>query len=265
MIKEKYLEHNADSWNKRLESHLKSDFYNLEEFKKGWCSLNPIDLELLGNLSGKKVLHLQCHFGQDTLSMTRYGAECTGIDLAEKAIEKALSLSEELALPARFIHGNVLDTIDLVGNEKFDVVFASYGTIIWLPELRPWAKSISHVLKPGGKLVFIDFHPFLWTLDEKFKSVKYGYSNKSPIVETETGTYADPEAKFQTTNVTWNHTVAELWNALKDAGLAITHLEELDYSPYPCFPNLRKEGERMYRFKHFKEPFPMVLALKAKK
>ena len=265
MSKHNYLKHNADSWNKRLASHLSSDFYNLEKFKKGWCSLNPIDLEFLGKLKEKKVLHLQCHFGQDTLSMARYGADCVGIDLAEKAIEKARSLSEELNIPARFIQGNVLDTAELVQEEKFDVVFTSYGTIIWLPDLKPWASAISKVLKPNGRLVFIDFHPFLWTLDDEFKSIKYGYSNQEAIIEIEKGTYADPEADFETNNVTWNHTVSEIWNSLNDVDLQISRFDEFDYVPYPCFPNLRKDSERVYRFEHFKAPFPMLLALEARK
>ncbi|HKK38655.1 MAG TPA: class I SAM-dependent methyltransferase, partial [Cryomorphaceae bacterium] len=153
-----YQQINRQSWNDRVDSHLKSEFYDVEGFLKGQASLKEIELPLLGDVNGKSILHLQCHFGQDTLSLQRMGANCVGVDLSDKAIEAAQNLNEELGLNARFVACDVYEAPKHI-DEKFDVVFTSYGTIGWLPDLDRWAEVIAHFLKPGGKLVFVEFHP----------------------------------------------------------------------------------------------------------
>src|SRR5690606_19279998 len=128
---------------------------------EGKNTLPEIDIELLGNIKGRSVLHLQCHFGQDSLSMARMGAKVTGIDLSDKAIEEAQKINAVLNLNAKFICCNVYDTLDHINNQ-FDIVYTSYGVIGWLPDLDKWATIISKSLKPGGKLIFVEFHPVVW-------------------------------------------------------------------------------------------------------
>ena len=146
-----YIAINKKLWDEKTEHHFQSDFYDVGSFLKGKDSLNTIELELLGELKGKKILHLQCHFGQDTISLARHGAEATGVDLSDKAIEKARELNDKLGTGARFIQSDVYQLHEVL-NEQFDIVFTSYGVIGWLPDMTKWAEVIHRFLKPGGKL-----------------------------------------------------------------------------------------------------------------
>ena len=154
-----YIEINRESWNHRTEVHLKSEFYDLEGFIKGKSSLNPIELNLLGDIAGKRILHLQCHFGQDTISLSRLGAEVTGVDFSDKAIESAKKIADQTGSSAKFICCDIYDLPDHL-DEKFDIVFTSYGTIGWLPDLDKWAKIVSNYLKPNGTFVFVEFQKY---------------------------------------------------------------------------------------------------------
>src|SRR5437868_117554 len=137
-----YLNINRESWNKRTEVHVGSEFYDLEGFLNGNTSLNSIELGLLGNIKGKSILHLQCHFGQDTISLARLGADVTGVDLSDRSIEKAVEIAAQTNSGATFICCDIYDLPRHL-DKKFDIVFTSYGTIIWLPDLDKWAKLIS--------------------------------------------------------------------------------------------------------------------------
>ena len=156
-----YLEINRKSWNNRVDVHLKSDFYDVEGFLKGESSLNDIELGLLGDIKGKSILHLQCHFGQDTISLGRLGANVTGVDLSDKAIDHAKILAGKANVNATFICCDIYD-LPAHLNEQFDIIFTSYGVIGWLPDMNKWAQIISNYLKPNGKFVFVEFHPIVW-------------------------------------------------------------------------------------------------------
>ncbi len=136
---ENYLETNRKSWNAKVEPHLKSDFYFVDEFLKGRTSLNSIELELLGEIAGKSILHLQCHFGQDSISLSRLGAQVTGIDLSDTAIEAAKNLAQKAETSTEFICTDLYNLPNVL-DRKFDMVFTSYGTIGWLPDLKKWAE-----------------------------------------------------------------------------------------------------------------------------
>ena len=142
-----YININKRLWNEKTDIHYKSDFYDVNAFINGKDSLNPIETELLGNIEGKKILHLQCHFGQDTISLARHGASATGVDFLERAIEKARQLNEQLGTNARFIQSDVYKLPEIL-DEKYDIVYTSYGVISWLPDMKKWAKVIEHFLKP---------------------------------------------------------------------------------------------------------------------
>lgn len=257
-----YFDINKQSWNSRVDSHLKSDFYDMPGFRAGKSSLNSIELELLGDVRGKKILHLQCHFGQDTLSMARMGAIVTGVDLSDKAIETAHDLASELKLEARFICCNIFD-LPAHLNETFDIVFTSYGTISWLPDLTPWAKLIEQYLHPNGIFVFAEFHPVVWMFDNNFQSIAYNYFNTEPIIEEESGTYADRDANLNLLSVCWNHSIADVIANLLQNGLTITDFEEYDYSPYDCFNETIQFEPGKYRIKHLENKIPIVYAVRA--
>ncbi len=259
-----YLQVNRDAWNQRTELHIKSEFYGLDAFIKGKSSLNNIELGLLGDVKGQSILHLQCHFGQDSLSLARLGAQVTGVDLSDQAIVQAQLLADELQSDARFICCDVYELPQQL-QEQFDVVFTSYGTIGWLPDLDRWAQTIAHFLKPGGKLVFVEFHPVVWMFDNNFQGIAYRYFKSEPIVETETGSYADPNAKVQLTSVTWNHGLGEVMGSLLRQQLQITHFEEFDYSPYNCFQGSEEFAAGKFRIAHLGDKIPMVYALVAQK
>ncbi len=179
---EEYIELNRQSWNARVNHHLNSEFYGVDSFLKGRNSLNEIERILLGDVKGKTLLHLQCHFGQDTLSLSRMGAKTTGVDLSDRAIETAQKLNEQLQLDAQFICCNIYDLPKHL-NKQFDIVFTSYGTIGWLPDLNKWAKLIANSLKPDGQFIFAEFHPVVWMYDNDFTKVEYSYFNEKKLLK----------------------------------------------------------------------------------
>jgi len=263
MEKDEYLKVNQELWDKKTGVHVDSDFYDMESFLAGETTLKPIELDLLGDVKGKKILHLQCHFGQDSLSLARMGAEVTGVDLSGQAIQKARELADQLDLPARFIQSNVLE-LDQNLNGEFDIVFTSYGVIGWLPELEGWARIIDHFLKPGGAFIMVEFHQMLWMFDENFQSIKYSYFNQGAIIEEIEGSYADPQAPIKANSYQWDHSLSEVFSALLGNGLQITHFREYDYSPYNCF-NQAVEVPGGYQVKGLEGRLPMVFSVVARK
>jgi 2-polyprenyl-3-methyl-5-hydroxy-6-metoxy-1,4-benzoquinol methylase len=256
---------NKAVWEKRTDSHVNSEFYDMKSFLNGKSSLNRFELDLLGDVNGKSLLHLQCHFGQDTLSLARMGAKCTGIDFTESAVRTANKLAHDLHLDAKFICCNVYDTRKYV-SETFDIVFTSYGTIGWLPDLKPWAKVVSESLKPGGRFVMVEFHPYVWMLDEEFRNIKYSYFNEEVIVSTVTGSYAsknelhEPMKEFG-----WNHPFTDVFTALSEAGLRMEIFREHDGSPYNCFANMQQHPDGLYRFVQWDKKIPLVYSIQFRK
>jgi SAM-dependent methyltransferase len=259
-----YIEINRQSWNNRVDAHLKSEFYDLDNFLKGKSSLNSIELDMLGDISGKSILHLQCHFGQDTISLSRLGAEVIGVDLSDKAIESARQLAKETQSSATFICCDVYDLPNHL-DKKFDIIFTSYGTIGWLPDLNKWAQVISQFLKPNGQFIFVEFHPVVWMFDDNFEKIGYRYFNSGAIIESESGTYADRDADIKQSYVMWNHGMGEVLNSLIKNGLEINSLDEFDYSPYNCFNKTIEFEPNKYRIAHLDDKIPMVYSLRATK
>lgn len=271
-----YFEANRQSWNKRTPVHKDSVFYRLKEFKAGQTSLNKIELEELGDVKEKTLLHLQCHFGMDTMSWARLGAKCVGVDLSDEAIRLAKEINKELSLDVKFICCNIYDLLPqssesskappLEGfGEAFDIVFTSYGTIGWLPDLEKWSEIISYYLKPGGIFYIVDFHPALWMMDEDFQYIKYNYFNTEVIMDETEGTYSDRNAPIKTTNYGWNHPFSEILNNLIQQNLQVVHLNEFPYSPYNCFNNVEQGSDGMWRIKAMNEKLPMLYSIKAVK
>lgn len=234
---------NQAAWDRRTALHLKSDFYDLESFRQGRCSLNPIELEALPEVEGKSLLHLQCHFGQDTLSWARRGARVTGVDFSPAAIRAARGLAQELELEARFLESDVLQ---LELEEQFDIVFSSYGVLTWLPDLERWAHTVESLLRPGGAFFLVEFHPALMMLDFEGGSLSYDYFRR-PYQEDVQGSYAAPEGPVHREHF-WTHSLSDVITPLLDRGLTLLEFQEHDHSPYGCFPNMTEQQPGIWRW-----------------
>lgn len=259
-----YKEINRKSWNQRVDVHMDSDFYDMEGFLSGKTSLNSIEMELLGDIRGKEILHLQCHFGQDTISLAREGAIVTGVDLSDKAIDRAKALASQCDVEVSFIQCDIYDLPNHL-DRQYDIVFTSYGTIGWLPDLDKWASVVSRYLRPQGQFVIVEFHPVVWMFDQDFRKIEFNYFNTGAIVENEEGTYADKKAPISQQSIVWNHSLSEVVNSLIKCGLAVNSLDEYDYSPYNCFKNTVESSPKKFIIKHLENKIPMIFAIEATK
>lgn len=262
MDNDKYFEINKNLWNGKTPIHIKSSFYDVEGFKNGKTSLNFPELEALGEVKGKSILHLQCHFGLDTLSLARMGAKVTGVDMSEKAIEAARLLNSELGLDAEFICSNVYDLKNVL-NKKFDIVYTSYGVICWLPELDKWAEIISHYLKSDGMFNMVEFHPVVCMFDKNCEKIKFSYFNEGPVIEEIKGTYADWDADIQLPSAEWSHSLAEVLTSLLKHNLKIVSFDEYPFSVYNCFSRTVKNKQGYWEIEGLEDKIPMMFAVKA--
>lgn len=257
-----YVSINQALWNSRVPHHYSSDFYDVPSFLNGANTITEIERPLLGDVRGKEIIHLQCHFGQDTLSLARMGAHVTGVDFSEAAVAKANELSTQTGLAAQFVQCDVHDAPARI-SKPADIVFTTYGVLGWLPDMQRWAQVVADCLKPGGELVLAEFHPAMWMFDDDFSKVAYSYFNREPIITQEVGTYADTGAPISQESVGWNHSIGEVVSALLSADFQITYLQEYDFSPYPCFRNCVAVGDKRWNIAGFEGELPMVWALKA--
>ncbi|WP_194851271.1 class I SAM-dependent methyltransferase [Nonlabens antarcticus] len=253
---------NKQTWNQKTAIHYESEFYDKSAFAKAKNSLKPYELKALGDVIGKSLLHLQCHFGQDSLSWAHKGAVVTAVDFSESAIDQARQLSMELEIPANFLCCNVLDVSNHI-TDTFDIIFTSYGVICWLPDLKPWAQMIARRLKKEGIFYMVEFHPIAWMFDYNAESplMKFSYALKDRIYEEYRGTYADENAAITSKEYSWNHSLSEVIQSLIDAGLQIEYFAEHDESPYRIFPEMEAVSD-MYVLKH--KLYPTIFELKAK-
>ena len=259
------MDANKAIWEKRTDAHVASDFYNMKSFLDGKSSLNAPEIEILGDVKGKTLLHLQCHFGQDTISLACMGAQCVGVDFTESAVRTGNELAQKLHADAKFICCNVYDTRQHLSG-KFDIVFTSYGTIGWLPDLKRWANVVSESLKQGGIFVMVEFHPFIWMLDEEFRSIKYSYFNEEVIESTVTGSYVSKDKLHEPMKeFGWNHPFSDVITALTGCGLKLEVFREYNGSPYNCFDGMEICEDGLYRFAHWKTKLPILYGVRFRK
>ena len=256
-----YFQANKKLWDNKVDFHVKSPMYDMESFKKGKSSLCPISQKMLGDISGKSILHLQCHFGQDSMSMARMGANVTAVDFSPKAIEKARAINNELNLNVNFVEANVLELQDHLDG-KFDIVFTSFGTIVWLPDLDLWASVIKHFLKEDGQFIFVEFHPAIDTVDWDSGKISYNYFNRgTPYKEISQGTYADKDAPLADEEYFWIHSLDEIFNALMSKGLKLQSFKEYPFSSYDVFGEMEKLEEWKYVCKQIPVAFPHMFSV----
>ncbi|HEX8070587.1 MAG TPA: class I SAM-dependent methyltransferase [Pyrinomonadaceae bacterium] len=264
---DRYLDSNRSLWNGWTRLHAHSPFYDLEGFKAGRSSLKPLELAEVGDVRGKSLLHLQCHFGQDTLSWARLGAEVTGADFSDEAINLARALADELNISARFVRANVYD-LPAVLDARFDIVFTSYGVLSWLPDLNRWAEIVAHFLKPGGFFYIIDMHPIFRMVNWDGTAFEYPYFHAPAPTELEShGSYASGEVEgFSHPEYNWEHTLGDIVNAGVGAGLRLEFLHEFPYMWHlPTYPSLEEFEPGKGRLKGSFGLLPHMFSLRASK
>lgn len=259
-----YSKINKKWWNDVTSIHSRSKLYDLPGFKKGKSSLFCIEKEELGDVKGKSLLHLMCHFGIDTLSWAREGAQVTGVDLSDKSINLAKKISKEIKVPAKFICSDLYE-LPKVLDKKFDIVFTSYGVLCWISNIRRWARIINHFLKAGGTFYITELHPFANILSCDFK-IYYKYFDKGPYIDDSSGTYTDWGAKVKGFTYEWSYTLSDVINVLIKEGLKIEYVHEFPYSMYDQFSGFMERNEKgQYVLKNKKVQIPLLFSLKATK
>ena len=245
---------NRESWDKRAEIHFDSRFYDVDGFMAGNTSLREIELAELTQVDGRRLLHLQCHFGLDTLSWARRGAECTGVDISPVAINKARQLNDSTGLDAQFVCTDVYN-YSRGDAAPFDIVFTSYGTICWLPDLDRWAEVVASNLAVGGIFYMADFHP----LYDLLAGYSYFEQDEPDIEEEET--YTENSGDLKTPLAIWAHPMGRVVNALVNAGIAIQRLNEFSFSPYNCFKGMTEREPGRYYITHNGQDVPLVYSI----
>jgi SAM-dependent methyltransferase len=254
---------NQAFWDERVPIHVAGRFYDVEGFKAGRETLRPFELEETGAVAGHDLLHLQCHFGQDTLAWARHGARVSGLDFSAPAIEAARRLADEMGIAADFVAADVYDAVEALGNRRFDVVYTGLGAINWLPDIDGWARVVAALLRPGGFLYLAEFHPFSAVFADEELTARYPYFHSEPFEWDDSGTYADLEARTENNRVQeWIHGLGKVVTALVAAGLRIEFLHEHDYTLFPQWPFLEEEGGN-YRLPEGMPSLPLMYSLRA--
>jgi len=261
---DKYEKANLANWNARVYVHTASRFYNVKAFKRGKTSLHALELKELGPVKGKTLLHLQCHFGMDTLSWARLGATVTGADFSDKAISCARELAEETGIEASFVLSSIYNLPKVLSGE-FDIVFASYGTLCWISDLKRWMKTASHFLKPGGTLYIADYHPFANIFDESGEKPEISYFHAKAIKWPPGCTYTDGPRKTMPATYEWLHSVGDIFSAVRSCGLRLEYFHEFPYCPYARFKKMKKRKDGFYEQPGNKTGIPLLFSLKATK
>lgn len=270
-----HVAENRDHWEEASSFHPETDAYDVAAFLDGASTLTPIEREEIGDVAGKRLCHLQCHFGLDTLSWAREGAAVTGLDFAAEGVDRARDLAEEAGLADRatFVRGNVFDAPAVlaahpdVADHRFEVVFTSYGALVWLPDLDRWAEAVAAVTEPGGTVYLAEFHPLLSTLEFAFDGGRTGFpypyfTPDEPLTWEGGGTYADEDAEMtHGTTHEWPHGVGEILTALLDAGLELEFVHEHPRTPWRQFDGMVQDADGLWYFEDV--DLPLVLSVKA--
>jgi SAM-dependent methyltransferase len=261
-----YYEVNKKRWNELVGIHADSDEYDIEGFLAGKNSLHDVELEILGDVTGKTLLHLQCHFGLDTISWSRLGAKATGVDFSDTAIELARELARKTGTDTEFVCSNVYNLRDHLEGE-FDIVFTSIGVLCWLQDIEEWARIIAHFLKQGGTFLLVESHPLMWIFDDESEELAFKYSYwhiNEPMLWEDDGTYANQEAKVENKkSYEWQHTVSEILNSLIEAGLVIEEIGEYPHLPWQYVKLAVQGDDNQYRIPG--DPLPQMWSVKARK
>jgi len=262
---------NRRFWEEAVAVHVRSDFYDVDGFRAGRCTLTDIERRELGDVSGLSLLHLQCHFGLDTLSLARRGAVVTGVDFSSAAVEQARRLSDETGLKGRFVQANIYDLPGPLA-ETFDLVYTAWGVLGWLADIERWGEIVAAMLRPGGRFYIAELHPSVHWFDDTSTpdaplQVAYDYlGTGQPELYDEPGSYADPSADMDNTaEYFFRYSLSGVVTALASAGLKIDFLHEHDTICWPALPALERGDDRMWRMPDGRPRIPLSFSLSAGK
>ena len=262
---------NRANWDSRVDIHVGSDDYGIASFISDPSHLSGVvryDMVKLGDVSGKRLLHLQCHIGTDTISWARLGATVTGSDLSEKSIEAARRLSDDSGTPGRFVVSELYDTPDVL-DEKFDIVYTGVGAICWLPDIRGWAEVVAGFLEPGGTFYMREGHPMMWALDwedpEDLRVTASYFETVEPESDEEQETYAGEGVVTSPLSYGWNHGIGETLDALIQSGLRIDRVEEYDECEWQGLPMMIMEKDGLWRLPDRRDRLPLMWSVLATK
>lgn len=268
MDAERYLAANRRRWDERVAIHRRSDFYDVAGFLAGGSALEPVEREELGAVAGGTLLHLQCHFGLDTLSWARLGATVTGLDFSGEAVREARALAREAGLAGEFVEADVYDAVAALGGRAFDVVYTGKGALNWLPDVGRWAETAAALVAPGGRFYLLEFHPFGDVFDNEADSLRLRYpyfARAEPLRAHDPGSYADAAAEtVHNEAYEWLHPLGEVVSALAAAGLTVEFLHEFDYTLYERFRFMRREG-RAWTLPQHRASVPLLYSIRARK
>jgi len=252
-----YFESNKALWNAKTDIHVQSEFYDNESFLKGRNTLNPFELEYLQDVKGKSILHIQCHFGQDSITLARMGAKVTATDISNKAIAKGRELNNICGTDVTFVETDTYSINEHI-TDAFDLVLMTYGVTCWLPDIYRLAEIVNSRLKPGGKMLSVEFHPMLYTFDFPSKEIRYAYNNVHVYEENIEGTYASMDANLQGKEYFWQHSLEEVITPYLSVGMRLTAFREYYHSPYNTFECMKEVRKGEFVFGHFPYPIPHV-------
>ena len=265
------IEINRRNWDERAAIHARDTTgdYMLARFRAGEDALHAIEAAELGEIAGKRVLHLQCHIGRDTLCLARRGATVTGLDFSPTALDVARALAAETGLRANFVHGTVAMAPARTPG-PFDLVFSTWGTLCWLPDLTPWAAAIAAVLAPGGELYLADLHPTFAVLEQQdgvlVPTFDFQTPADRPLEFTTATTYTgDPTVMTHQATREWIHSLSAIIGALLDAGLAITMFREHEVLPWQGLKCLVPASDRLWRLPNGHVRVPLSFSMRAQK
>jgi SAM-dependent methyltransferase len=264
---------NKANWDERVGVHMGERGYDLRTLRAGRGALNPIEEAELGPVAGMRILHLQCHFGADSLKLAQRGAaEVVGLDFSPAAIIAARKLANEVGLADRvsFVEADLYDAIQAIdGPHGFDLVYVTWGTIVWLPDVARWARIVAHFLRPGGTLYLADGHPAALVLDDAqqqsdgMPGFSAPYFAREPMVIDDASDYADPQAQLQNARTyQWIHPLGAVVSELVAAGLRLSWLHEHDSVPWRMFNCLVRQAPGRYCWPN-KAWLPLSFSLKA--
>jgi len=264
---------NRVHWDEVTDVHMASDFYDVESFKAGQNRLHGIEREELGDVAGKSMLHLQCHFGLDTMSLARLGATVTGVDFSERAIHTARALAAELQIPATFLVSDLYETPAQLDGQ-FDIVFTSYGAIYWLPDIKRWGEIAASYVKHGGTFYIAEFHPVGFMFDTDMGQDpsmsdyvrRYPYFHEDAPIVDDSADYADPHAPVKNTRTySWSHSLSDIANALIAGGLQLEYIHEFPFSTIKEFGFLEQHADGYWYPPAGTHDMPMIFSMKARK
>lgn len=268
------LELNRAHWDEATRLHTSGNVYGVEDFRAGHCQLHRVEREEVGDVQGRRLLHLQCHLGLDTLSWARRGALVTGVDFSSESIAFAQRLAAETGLDGRFVCSDIYALREaLDAPESFDIVFTSYGVLNWLPDIEPWAATIAHFLAPGGFFYIAEAHPTarMFPLDEDMPKARTFapcfpyFHDRRGIRWPATVDYADDETPHTIGEHAWTHSLGDIVNALLRAGLTLDFLHEFPFCAWKVVAGC-EPAEHGYYARPASEPaLPLMFSLRASK